>query len=156
MKNINIKILLAFILFSSVAISSCYKESDWVAENADLSGKHYPIIQKTYLDAATYDVGATVIDTVLFWSIDEVEKLELYVSIDGGDEELYSSTPYSHNYFPASRTDVAALTYVVPDGTQGKSIILGVVVVAKNGLTSKEERITRRYNYDLSTFTVND
>jgi hypothetical protein len=156
MKNINIKILLAFILFSSVAITSCYKESDWVAENADLSGKHYPIIQKTYLDQATYDVGATVIDTVLYWSIDEVEKLELYASINDGAEELYSSTPYTHNYFAASRTDVAALTYVVPEGTNGKSISLRVVVVNKNGLTSKEERITSRYKYDLSKFTVNE
>lgn len=156
MKNINIKIILAFILFSSVAISSCYKESDWVAENAELSGKHYPIIQKTYLDQATYDVGATVIDTVLYWSIDDVEKLELYASIDGGDEELYSTTPYSHEYFPTSRTDVAALTYVVPDGTQGKEIALRVVVINKNGLTSKEERITSRYKYDVSKFTVNE
>ena len=156
MKNINIKIILAFILFSSIAITSCYKESDWVADNAELSGKHFPIIQKTYLDQATYDVGATVIDTVLYWSIDEIDKLELYASIDGADEELYSSTPYSHKYFPETRTDVAALTYVVPDGTQGKEITLRVVVVNKNGLTSKEESITQRYKYDLSKFTVNE
>ncbi len=156
MKNINIRIILAFIVLSSLAVSSCYKEADWVDENAELSGKHFPIIQSTYLDKATYNVGETVIDTVLYWSIDEVEKLDLYASIDGADEELYSSTPYSHNYFPKTRTDVAALTYVVPDGTQGKEISLRVVVVAKNGLTSKEENITKRYKYDLSKLTVNE
>jgi len=156
MNKINIKILLAFVLFSSIAISSCYKEADWLGDNAELSGKSFPIIQKTFLDNATYDVGATVIDTVHYWSIDDVDKLELYASIAGADEELYSSTPYEHNYNAASRTDLASLTYVVPDGTQGKEITLRVVVVTKNGLTSKEEKITQRYKYDVSKFTVNE
>jgi len=144
------------ILFSMVAITSCYKEADWLADNAELTGKHYPIIQGTSVDASSYNVGDVAKVTSYYWSIDEVEKIELYASINGGDEQLYTSVPYTHKYNEDTRTDQVDFDYTVPDGTQGGTITLRVVVVCKNGLTSKEESITQRYKYDKTSFTVNE
>ena len=156
MKNYNIKIILTLILFSSLAFNACYEENDWLADNAELTGKHYPIIQGTSLDASTYNVGDLVKVTSYYWSIDEVDKLELYASIDGGDEQLYTSEPYTHKYNEKTRTDQVDFEYIVPDGTQGKTITLRVVVVCKSGLTSREESITQKNKYDRASFTVNE
>lgn len=154
MKKINIKLLLALALVISVGLTSCYKESNWLADNAELTGNHFPIIQSTSIETENFAVGETVSVKCNYWSIDEVEKLELYASVDGADEALYSSTPYTHNYDPETRTDVAFLDYTIPDGSEGTEIVLRVVVVNTNGLTSKEEEITQNNGYDVTSFTV--
>jgi hypothetical protein len=142
-----------FFLFASV-ITSCYQESNWLADHAELTGNHYPIIQRTSVNADTAEVGQSLEVTCHFWSIDEIESLELYASVGGGDEMLYSSSPYEHNYDPETRTDVARLEYIVPTGTEGSMIVLRVVVVNANGLTSREEEITQNNGFDITTFVV--
>lgn len=154
MNKINIKWLFALLLVVSVGLSSCYKESNWLADNAELTGNHFPIVSGTSLEADSYAVGDVVEVTCHYWSIDEVEKLELYASVDGADEALYSSTPYTHNYDPETRTDVATLDYVVPEGSAGSAITLRVVVVNANGLTSAEEEVTQNNGFDVVSFTV--
>ena len=156
MKNLNIKFLFVLLAIVAVGLSSCYKESNWLADNAELTGNHYPIIQSTSVENESYAVGETVEVKCHYWSIDEVEKLELFASINGGASALYSSTPYEHNYDPETRTDVAYLDYVVPGGTAGSTVILTVVVTTKEGLSSKDEEITQNNGYDETTFTVTE
>jgi hypothetical protein len=153
MKIIDIKYLIV-LLVVFIGLSSCYKESNWLADNAELTGNHYPIIQSTSIENDTYSVGETVGVTCHYWSIDDVEKLDLYASVDGGDETLYSSKPYVHNYDPETRTDVENFNYVVPDGTAGSEILLRVVVVTTAGLTSADEEITQNNGFDVAAFNV--
>ena len=87
---INLKYLIV-ILVLLIGLSSCYKESNWLADNAELTGNHYPIVQSTSIENDSYAVGETVGVTCHYWSIDEVEKLELYAAVDGANETLYSS-----------------------------------------------------------------
>jgi hypothetical protein len=156
MKNINIKGLFALILVLSLGLSACYEESNWLADNAVLTGNHFPIVQNTSVEADSYAVGENVEVTCHYWSIDEVEKLELYASVDGGDASLYSTTPYTHNYDPETRTDVATLDYVVPEGSAGAVITLRVVVVNANGLSSAEEEVTQNNGFDVVSFAVSE
>ena len=156
MKNYKLKIILALILFSSLTFNACYEENNWLADHAELTGKHYPIIQGTSVDASSYNVGDIAKVTSYYWSIDEVDRIELYASIDGGEEKLYTSVPYTHKYNEETRTDQVDFDYTVPEGTKGSTITLRVVVVCKNGLTSREESITQKYKYDRASFTVNE
>jgi hypothetical protein len=155
MKMINLKYLIGLLVLL-IGLSSCYKESNWLADNAELTGNHYPIVQSTSIDNDSYAAGETVKVTCHYWSIDEVEQLELYTAVNGGDETLYASMPYVHNYDPETRTDVTNFDYVVPGETAGSEIMLRVVVVTTAGLTSADEEITQNNGFDVASFTVTD
>ncbi len=111
-------------------MSSCYKEKYWLDDNADWTGAYYPVIQRVTADPSTAAVGDTVTVTVKYWSLDEVDRIELYHNASG-DEELYSSTPFEDHFSVEENVQVLPLTYIVPAEAAGKKVTLRVAVVTK-------------------------
>jgi hypothetical protein len=154
MKTFNFYKFLVGLIAIAVIYSSCYKDDIWADDKYDVIGA-YPVINKSKLNKATYNVKEIAYDTINFFSSDPIDKIELYSSVGGGAEVLYSTTPFVSNYNPKTLTEEAVLSYEVPENTSGKTIVLRSVVVNKNGLTSKDEVITQKNKYDKATFKVN-
>ncbi len=127
--------------------SSCYKESNWIAENVDTEGFFYPLIQDVIAESTTGDPiaeGSELLVSVYYWSRDPVATVELYETIDGNEQVIHTATEPTR--FDAERSvDVLEYTYTVPAGTAGKEITLKAVVTTTNGLSRDKS----------TSFTVN-
>lgn len=135
--------------FLSIAIllGSCYKESNWIADNVDTEGFFYPLIQDVIAEPTTGDAiaeGSKLLISVYYWSRDPVATVELYETIDGNNKTIHTATEPTR--FDAERSvDVLEYTYTVPNGTSGKEITIEAVVTTTNGLSRNKS----------TSFTVN-
>ncbi len=140
MKNI----LILMLGLMAMTFTSCYEEPDWISDNTTTEGKHYAQIQSVYVeDGATLTPGSTFNLMVDYWSIDDVDKLDLTQDILGV-ETLVSSTPYADHYDAEKNVQVMPLSYTIPaDVEAGTDISLTVDVITTGGLvTSKSKTIT--------------
>lgn len=140
MKNIKILVLLVTV---SIILSSCYKETYWVDDNVTSEGKHFPVIQSTYINntpaSGKFAEGAVVEFGIRYWSIDPIKEFQLFATLDG-TETLASTTPYSLSFNPETSAEDRIINYTVPAGSSGKTIGLKCVVVNDNGLTRTASR----------------
>ena len=132
-----------FILIFGIALvmSSCYKEESWVDKNVKEGGDHFPYIQLLDVIAQEDGIineGDVVSLRLQYWSIDPVNSLNIYETVNGGSEALASSTPYTYSYDAESAAEVMFLNYTVPSGTTGTSIDLRVEVLCDNQLTREK------------------
>ncbi len=136
-----------FFLPLLVLFSSCYKESNWIADNVDTEGYFYPLIQDVLAEPANgTDIteGSEVLISVYYWSRDDVASVELFETIDGNEKMIHSASAPTR--FDAERSvDVLEYSYTVPAGTAGKDITIKAVVTTVNGLSREK----------ATSFTVN-
>lgn len=137
------KILKHILVFGAamILLSSCYKEDYFLDDNTTSDGKHFPIVQSVEVSNepnSGFVEGNTVELTVHYWSEDPILQYELYETVGAGSETLYSTTPYQFTYDEEAQSEVVTLTYEVPAGSSGQSIVLNVVLVNENGLTKSK------------------
>lgn len=121
-------------------LSSCYEEADWVADNAELSGKKFPTIASfSSTNGASFVANETVNLDIRYWSVDPIESIKVFEVLDDVTTEIFSA-PYVEAYSPISQMDSLLVSYPVPTLTECKTITLITRVINKNEL-SKEKSI---------------
>jgi hypothetical protein len=133
------KISQLFVVFGLVCVvfASCYKESNFLADNITI-GKNTPSVWLNALDSTSYYRGSTCRLNVEWWCVDALDKLNIYDSIVGVSttRNLISSTPYKSAFSSYKLTDTALVSYVVPATyTIGKKVVLITEAVSVNGVT---------------------
>ncbi len=135
MKNISI----ICILFSLVALTSCYDEDQyWLDDNIIEGGTYYPVIQKLTVDPAvdTIDAGTTITLDLYYWSRDDVRDLRYdLVDVDAGTTETLETVAYTESWDAETEAEKFSKSYQIPTDASGKSLKYEVTVTTVNDLT---------------------
>lgn len=130
------------ILFLAVGLLliSCMEEDNWLEDNMERTGRHYPNISDfEIVDLQDeYQEGETVRLDLLFWSEDPIEEIILRDSVvNESTQQVYSRySPDEATFSEASQTDSLRMEYEVPTVPNDTSEInLEVEIVNENGLS---------------------
>lgn len=135
-------IMKKLVLFAAVGflMMSCLKEDNWLKDNIQETGKHYPNISDFEINNLKdeYAEGETVEMDLLFWSEDPVKEIVLRDSVvNVSAQQVFSRfSPDEASFSEASQTDSLRIEYQIPTVPNDTSQInLEVEVVNENGLT---------------------
>jgi hypothetical protein len=135
MKNL----IIAFVLL--MGIVGCYKESNWLDENAVSTGKFFPNVYFNPLDSTRYSTGGSVRCNVEFWSKDKIKEIRIYDSIGTTARKIVATLPPAPAFSSIKATDTLLYTYKVPTGLASNATVrLDVVIENENGLTKLSDR----------------
>lgn len=141
MKDIKIKYSFLAVLFSSIMLSSCFEEDNFLDDNLTLTGNHFPVIASFSVDTkSVYVINEVVTDAILsYWTEGSIKQINVYNTIGSGTKDIVSTTPYSANFIDSLRTDVFVFDYDIPNVEPRTSIKIEVEVENVNGLTKADD-----------------
>lgn len=123
-----------------IMFSSCYDEDYSLEDDTTTDGDHYPVIQSLSL-SGTSAPDSTVSLMMHYWSEDDIQEQDLYISINGADETLYASAPTAITYDTTTTTNVAEFDYIISSSadlpTDTTSIAFRIEIVNVNQLTAE-------------------
>lgn len=133
------KRLILFLVVGLLTIS-CMEEDNWLEDNIEETGRHYPNISDFEIKNAQdeYQVGETVSLDLLFWSNDPIEEIILRDSVvNESAQQVYSRySPGEATFSEETQTDSLRIEYEVPNVPNDPSEInLEVEIVNENGLS---------------------
>ena len=135
MKNL----IIAFVLL--VTIVGCYKESNWLDENATGTGKFFPNVFLNPLDSTKYSNGGSVRCNIEFWSKDKIKEIRIYDSVGTASRKIVATLPATPAFSALKATDTLLYNYKVPTGlATNSSVRLDVVIENENGLIKLSDR----------------
>lgn len=141
MKNIKIKhTLLAVLLMSSMVLSSCFEEDNFLDDNLTLTGNFFPVVADLDVDTkSSYIINEIISDIFIsYWTEGTLKQINVYNTPSGGVRELVSSTPHVPNFIDSLRTDVLVFDYAIPDVEPRTSVNVEVEVENENGFTKSK------------------
>lgn len=143
-----------FVLFVLVVIATgCYSEDNWLNDNWEKTGEHYPNISNvTILNPQdSYSVGDQVSFDLRFWSEDPVDTITLFHQVGENDQEIATVYPYSEAaYSETTQTDSLILEYEVPQGASGSVISFEIIVENENELSASNTEATNTAIHNIS------
>ncbi|MDZ7658622.1 hypothetical protein [Fodinibius sp.] len=135
-------IIKKLVLFVAVGLllMSCLKEDNWLKDNIEETGRHYPNISDFEIENLKdeYNEGEVVQLDLLFWSEDPIEEIVLRDSVvNESAQQVYSRfSPDEATFSEASQTDSLRIEYQIPTVPNDPSQInLEVEIVNQNGLS---------------------
>jgi hypothetical protein len=103
-----------------IIITSCYKESNWLDNNAEFQDKSVPFIYMYALDSATFTPGTKARVILDFYCKDPLKEIRLYesrgASITAGTRILVATFPYVPAFSQIRQMDSLVATYTIPSG----------------------------------------
>lgn len=137
MKNL----IIAFVLLFSIV--GCYKESDFLDDNAIGTGKFFPNVYFNPLDSTKYSNGGSVRCNIEFWSKDKIKEIRIYDSVGTASRKIVATLPPPAAFSALKATDTLVYNYKVPTGlSTNLPVRLDVVIENENGLTKLSNRLT--------------
>lgn len=127
--------LLALLASSTLALTGCYEEPDWLGDNTVSLG-NFPVISSfSVVDDREFELGETVELDLRFWSDAPIQEIVLS-SLIGDTKAEVATFGYTPNFAEDSQTDKLLMSYTIPnelpDGVS--SISLEVNIINENGL----------------------
>jgi hypothetical protein len=131
----NFRLLLALLASSTLALTGCYEEPDWLGDNTVSLG-NFPVISSfSVVDNREFELGETVELDLRFWSDAPIQEIVLSSLI--GDTKTEAATfGYTPNFAEDSQTDKLLMSYTIPNELPEdvSSISLEVNIINENGL----------------------
>lgn len=140
MKTLSTMKKLTLFLVVGLLMISCMEEDNWLADNIEETGRHYPNISDFEIKNSQdeYAEGETVSLDLLFWSEDPIEEIILRDSVvNESAQQVYSRYSSGEATFSeASQTDSLRIEYEIPTVPNDTTIInLEVEIMNENGLS---------------------
>lgn len=127
--------IFSLVVLFSVGLTSCYEQDDWLSDNTTTEGRHFPVIAEFFVlnPQDSFDVNDEIRLDLRYWSVDDIEVINMYATPQGGATMLVNSYPYSPNFQEDTQTDQLTMSYTVPSGVSGE-VRLDAEIVNQNGL----------------------
>lgn len=127
--------LFLFLLGTSLLMTSCYKESNWLDENSTTDGNYYPVIQKMTVEAPNENAmeGDSVNITTYYWSKDPIKELQFFV-----DDNLTTTWAHTDSFDEEAYAQKTSFLYIVPSLPDSTTVNFLVKVINENGLEKEK------------------
>lgn len=131
MKNIfYILVLIAF------GVTSCHDEPDWLGDNTETEGRHFPVIGTLSASETIVATGDMIELDMRFWSLDPIKETEVIEKLSTADEyNVVETIPYTFNFNEETQDEQLIINYTAPSVADTMVYQVGARVINENGLT---------------------